>query len=176
MGYGVMTACILMTFGTNDKSYNNQGLIRLSCGEKIVIIYPVVILKFDVKLRVAFIFAFSIFTCNKKSSNEFCFVQEKLMLRSQSGSVSMNMDEVLIFLDEVQCEGHEKSLLDCVHSGWSNHDCSHTEGAGAICHNETGKFVRTMVLGLNLTHNFTTGVRILTARYTSDDIIFISTI
>ena len=144
--------------------------------KKTVIIYPVVILQFDVKLRITFMFAFSIYTCNKKSSYELCFVQEKAILRSQSGSVSMNMDEVPIFLDEVQCEGHEKSLLDCVHSGWSHHDCSHTEGAGAICRNETGKYFRTMVLGLNLTQNFTTGARTLTARYTRDNIIFISTV
>ena len=38
-----------------------------------------------------------------------------------------------IYLDEVQCNGTEHSLLDCLHSGVLNHDCRHTEDAGVIC-------------------------------------------
>ena len=44
----------------NDFSYHDQCLTRLSCGEKNVKIYPMVVLEIDVKLRVAFLFAFSI--------------------------------------------------------------------------------------------------------------------
>ena len=44
-----------------DLSYLNQWPIKLSCGENIVKIYPMVVLKIDVKLRAAFLFAFSIY-------------------------------------------------------------------------------------------------------------------
>uniref|UniRef100_A0AAY5F564 Neurotrypsin n=1 Tax=Electrophorus electricus TaxID=8005 RepID=A0AAY5F564_ELEEL len=33
----------------------------------------------------------------------------------------------LILLDDVQCEGDESSLLECKHSVWGRHDCSHSE-------------------------------------------------
>ena len=49
--------------------------------------------------------------------------------------------EVPIFLDEVTCKGNETSLLECFHIGWTNHDCSHTEDAGVICHNKTGSLI-----------------------------------
>ena len=57
-----MSSCLLLTFGsqTNAKSYHNELLIRLSCGEFVLQIYPVFIRIFDVQLCVAFLFAFSI--------------------------------------------------------------------------------------------------------------------
>ncbi|CAN9500192.1 unnamed protein product [Ophioblennius macclurei] len=38
-----------------------------------------------------------------------------------------------ILLDEVQCQGTEATLLACTHSGWSQHDCSHSEDVGVHC-------------------------------------------
>ncbi|XP_058552037.1 putative DMBT1-like protein [Neofelis nebulosa] len=38
-----------------------------------------------------------------------------------------------IFLDNVQCSGMERSLGQCAHSGWSEHNCGHHEDAGVIC-------------------------------------------
>ena len=59
-----MPSCFLTTFGTQNNyySYHDQSLIILSCGETIVQIYPIVVRKFNVKLRVAFPFAYSIYT------------------------------------------------------------------------------------------------------------------
>ncbi|XP_032278902.1 deleted in malignant brain tumors 1 protein-like [Phoca vitulina] len=38
-----------------------------------------------------------------------------------------------IFLDNLQCSGVERSLGQCAHSGWSEHNCGHHEDAGVIC-------------------------------------------
>ena len=64
MRYYVLTFGFVTTFETqnNDFSYQDQCLIRLSCGERIVKIYQMVVLEIDVKLRGAFLFAFSIYT------------------------------------------------------------------------------------------------------------------
>ncbi|NXV80834.1 NETR protein, partial [Atlantisia rogersi] len=35
-----------------------------------------------------------------------------------------------ILLDDVACLGTELSLLDCPHSNWGQHDCSHAEDVG----------------------------------------------
>ena len=40
-------------------------------------------------------------------------------------------------MDEVQCNGHEASILDCPHDTWD--DCGATEGLGVICKSATGE-------------------------------------
>ncbi len=41
--------------------------------------------------------------------------------------------QVPIHLDDLQCEGDEETLLDCVHSGVGRHNCDHNEDAGVVC-------------------------------------------
>ena len=38
-----------------------------------------------------------------------------------------------IHLDELQCNGTEAMLSDCLHSGVGVHDCNHFEDAGVLC-------------------------------------------
>ncbi len=43
-----------------------------------------------------------------------------------------------IHLDDLECNGDERSLLECIHSGVGNHNCGHSEDAGVVC---TGEFL-----------------------------------
>lgn len=36
-------------------------------------------------------------------------------------------------MDNLYCEGHEKSLSDCRFDGWGMSDCTEAEAAGVIC-------------------------------------------
>ncbi|XP_070550976.1 scavenger receptor cysteine-rich domain-containing protein DMBT1-like [Ptychodera flava] len=38
-----------------------------------------------------------------------------------------------IWLDDVECKGHENELSQCKHRGWGTEDCRHTEDIGIIC-------------------------------------------
>lgn len=41
-----------------------------------------------------------------------------------------------ILLDDVECTGEEKNLLECMHADIGKHNCSHKEDAGVICSHE----------------------------------------
>ena len=38
-----------------------------------------------------------------------------------------------MWLDNVNCLGHESSIAMCSNNGWGNHDCSHAKDASVIC-------------------------------------------
>ena len=50
--------------------------------------------------------------------------------------VSNSAEEGLpILLDDLQCNGDERSLLECSHRGVGVHNCDHSEDVGVICPN-----------------------------------------
>ena len=42
-------------------------------------------------------------------------------------------EELPILLDDLQCNGDERSLLECSHRGVGVHNCGHSEDVGVIC-------------------------------------------
>ena len=38
-----------------------------------------------------------------------------------------------IWLDNVRCMGEEDTLDQCPNNGWADHNCQHSEDAGAVC-------------------------------------------
>ncbi|XP_041831255.1 deleted in malignant brain tumors 1 protein-like [Melanotaenia boesemani] len=38
-----------------------------------------------------------------------------------------------VWMDDIECTGHEKSLAECPHKGFGDHDCDHSEDAGVMC-------------------------------------------
>ena len=38
-----------------------------------------------------------------------------------------------IWLDDVQCQGNEGSIVNCQHAGWGVENCGHSEDASVIC-------------------------------------------
>ncbi len=42
----------------------------------------------------------------------------------------------MIWLDDVNCTGSERSLTDCYHRPWGSHNCDHSQDVGIVCGKE----------------------------------------
>lgn len=43
------------------------------------------------------------------------------------------------WINNLQCNGDETSLVSCVHDGWKNHSCTSARQAGVICNVPEGR-------------------------------------
>ncbi|XP_053478620.1 HHIP-like protein 1 isoform X1 [Ictalurus furcatus] len=57
----------------------------------------------------------------------------------EMGRVATNLR---ILLDDVECEGTERTLLHCQHATVGNHNCSHAEDVGVVCSSEEENAVK----------------------------------
>ena len=59
-----------------------------------------------------------------------------------------------IWLDDVDCTGHESSLDLCPSSGWGDNYCGHSQYAGAVCEGELCQETKNIYTCTHrLTHN-----------------------
>ena len=47
--------------------------------------------------------------------------------------ILVKVREIIIYIDNVQCNGSESHLEECPSSDVGDHDCSHSEDAGVSC-------------------------------------------
>lgn len=75
---------------------------------------------------------------NLNSANVICHMLGLPQAHAAPGNSAFGPGTGTIWLDEVECTGNEKSILDCYHQGLGvSSQCRHYEDAGVICGNIT---------------------------------------
>lgn len=65
-------------------------------------------------------------SCNIRFPILFCY-------SSAESFYTIGNGDGQIWLDDMDCEGHEYSLTDCTHTLWADHNCDHGEDIGVYC-------------------------------------------
>lgn len=73
--------------------------------------------------------------CNKVA---FSFSSKGAFAR-KGGYFSQEEDDAIHMLDDVNCTGTEKSIMQCLHRGVQHTNCSHINAAGVTCINDMPK-------------------------------------
>ena len=85
--------------------------------------------------------------CNDRFDNKEALVICK-MFGFQYGTVHTRVMHFFgqgtgrIFMDELNCNGNETSIMDCPYNSWGRHNCYHTQDAGVECssNGDKGKY------------------------------------
>ena len=74
---------------------------------------------------------------NKQNADVLC---RELGYTNASSSYSSSANMVgEVWMNNVQCQGTERSLLFCAHDGWKSHSCTNGRVAGVFCVVPEGK-------------------------------------
>ena len=82
--------------------------------------------------------------CNDRFDNKEAFVICK-MFGFQYGTVHTMVTHFFgqgtgrIFMDELNCNGNETSIMDCPYNSWGRHNCRHSQDAGVQCSSDGDK-------------------------------------
>jgi len=72
------------------------------------------------------------------NSNHYCSLNVNRYVGREVHNHVYGVGEGRILLDDVHCNGREKSIFDCSHGKWGSNNCGHSEDVAISCFNKTG--------------------------------------
>ncbi|XP_071804947.1 uncharacterized protein [Asterias amurensis] len=62
-------------------------------------------------------------------------------IRATTAAAEFTIGDGPIVLDDLECNGDERTLGECTHRGWGDNNCGHSEDAGVVCYDEAASLV-----------------------------------